>query len=101
MGRSLFAHPALSVAYPKSFTPSVVSWVSLPPGTSRTHRFQSRMNAACFPSGEVTVVGGDAAPPPRPPRPLVAGDKHAGSVHRSFVPVAASTRIASVPVAVV
>src|SRR5215472_11188497 len=81
MGRLLLLQPALSVAYPKSFAPSVVICVSLPVATSRTHRFQSRMNAACFLSGEtdsgITSPPRPAPPPPpphtsippRPPRP--------------------------------
>jgi hypothetical protein len=37
-GRSLCVQPALSVAYPKSFVPSVVSCVSAPVARSRAHR---------------------------------------------------------------
>ncbi len=59
-GRSLFVQPALSVAYPKSFTPSLVSRVSAPVATSRTHRLSLRMKAASFPSGEID--SGRAAP---------------------------------------
>src|SRR5688500_1515709 len=76
IGRSLLTHPALSVAYPKSFAPSVVSCFSCPEATSRTHRFHSRMNAARLPSGDTTVLPAPPArpppPPPRPPRPLAA-----------------------------
>src|SRR5207237_1638842 len=56
-GRSLLIHPALSVAYPKSFTPSLVSCVSFPEAASRTQRLESRMNAARFRSGERTLFG--------------------------------------------
>ena len=55
MARSLLVQPALSVAYPKSLTPSVVSCVSAPVATSRTQRFQLRMNAARAPSGDATA----------------------------------------------
>src|SRR6185369_7972644 len=77
-------HPALLVAYPKSFTPSVVSWRSWPVATSFTQRFQSQMKRAFVPSGDIDGGGGvvmpvtlgpqvllSATPPPRPapPRP--------------------------------
>ena len=48
--------------------PSVVSCVSLLVAASRTHRFESRMKAACFLSGESTSAAAPP-PPPRPPRP--------------------------------
>src|SRR5687768_94314 len=54
MGRGLFLQPALSVAYPKSLIPSVVSCVSFLLSTSLTHKFQSLINATFFPSGEAT-----------------------------------------------
>src|SRR5262245_28387525 len=57
-GRSLRVQPALSVAYPKSFTPSSVSCVSLPEVISRIHKLKSRMNAARLPSGERILFGG-------------------------------------------
>src|SRR5580693_1806025 len=47
--------------------PSLVSWVVLPPATSRVHRFSSRMNTAFLPSGESDSLR--PPPPPRPPRP--------------------------------
>src|SRR5437773_76615 len=52
MARSLVDQPALSVAYPKYFRPSVVSGRSVPPAMSRIHRFQSRTNAPRLPSGD-------------------------------------------------
>src|SRR5215210_4407879 len=78
---ALVAHPALLVAYPKFFSPSVVSWRSWPVATSRTQRFQSQMKMALLPSGDIDAGGGPDMPvtfgphvfviarPPRPPRP--------------------------------
>src|SRR5262249_682408 len=84
----------------KSGMPSVVSGVSLPVSTSRTHRFQSFIYAVRRPSGEGTSVR--VAPrPPRPLRPPLAGGAHSGSVHGVFVPFAASTSTASLPASVV
>ena len=60
-GRSLRVQPALSVAYPKSLTPSVVSCVSFPVATSRTHRLKSRINAERFLSGDHRVAGAAAS----------------------------------------
>src|SRR6478736_8638390 len=101
IGRSLLTHPALSVAYPKSFTPSVVSAVSLPVAASRTQRFHSRMKTERLPSGEGTSFltaprppppagGSDAAP--RPPPAVQAGKSHA-----AFAGLTGSTMNASVP----
>src|SRR6186997_1089516 len=105
IGRSLFDHPALSVAYPKSLTPSVVSGVSWPVALSRSTRFPSRMKTERLPSGDVEVIAAAAPRPPRPrPRPPVAElavAAQAGSVQGAFVPVAGSTRTASLPVDVV
>ena len=44
--------PSGIAPYPKSFSPSVVSWVSSPVAASRTHRFSSRAKAIQRPSGE-------------------------------------------------
>ena len=71
IARSLLLQPALSVAYPKYRTPSVVSARSAPVFMSRSQRFQSRTNTARDPSG-ATLSGfpsDDGGPPPRPPRP--------------------------------
>src|SRR5436190_2766749 len=77
----LVTQPALLVAYPKSLTPSVVSWRSWPVATSCTQRFQSQMKTALLPSGDSEDVGAADVPvtlgphffaivtPPRPPRP--------------------------------
>src|ERR1035438_6195629 len=59
---ALAVHPALSVAYPKSFSPSKVSWLSLLLAMSCSHKLFSRIMTLLLPSGET-------APPPRPPRP--------------------------------
>src|SRR5438270_1564861 len=63
MGRSLFVQPALSVAYPKSFTPSVVNCVSAPVARSRTHRLSARRNAVLDLSGEGVSMGRARLPP--------------------------------------
>src|SRR4051795_7613006 len=100
IGRSLFRQPALSVAYPKSFTPSVVSCVSFPLATSRTHKFQSLIYAESLPSGETT----SGPPPPRRPKPVGAGagviPSSPGVVPLFFEPSAGFTSTYSLPVGV-
>src|SRR6516162_5005412 len=58
----LVAQPALLVAYPKSLTPSVVSWRSWPEAISCTQRFQSQMKMALLRSGDIEAVGGPDVP---------------------------------------
>src|SRR5207302_317832 len=57
-GSSLFTHPALLVAYPKSSTPSVVSGVSVPLVRSVIQRLLLRMNTARVLSGDRIELGG-------------------------------------------
>ena len=94
MARSLLAQPALSVAQPKYFTPSLVNWRSRPVATSRTHRFQSRMKTASLPSGDGTEMS-PAPPrppppplPPVPPRPPAAGRPVAAPMSEQAKPAA-------------
>src|SRR5690349_14165081 len=81
MGRSLPVQPALSVAYPKSLMPSLVTCVSLPVAMSRPHRLLSRIKTERFLSGEIDSTRPPPnPPPPRPPLPARPPPAGAGVV---------------------
>ena len=55
-------HPSGTTAYPKSSSPSELSWVSSPEAMSRIQRFSSRSNATRLPSGERYLMSSTRGP---------------------------------------